>query len=145
MHSVLMPIHADTYALPIEWVREVLAAPPVTPLTTAPPVVLGLLNLRGEIVPLLDTATLLGLGTVGVVAFAVVVNTPHGPAALAVTGFPERAELTDRAGRSELRGTTDTYRLNQRVVVALDANVLLGSERLGLHDGRGTTHAAGSS
>ena len=145
MHSVLMPVHADTYALPIEWVREVLAAPPVTPLTTAPPVVLGLLNLRGEIVPLLDTATLLGLGAVGAVAFAVVVNTPHGPAALAVTGFPERAELIDRAGRSELRGTSETYRLDQRVVVVLDANVLLGSERLGVHEIRGAAHPPGSS
>ena len=107
-----------------------LAGPTVTPLVTAPPVILGLINLRGEIVPLLDTAALLGLGTISSVGFAVVVNTPHGPAALAVTGFPQRAELTDTVGLCELRGTSETYRLNQRVVIVLDADVLLDPERL---------------
>ena len=145
MHGVLMPIHDDIYAMPIEWVREVLADPTVTRLATAPPAVLGLINLRGEIVPLLDTAALLGLGTVAAASFAVVVNTPLGPAALAVTSFPQRAELTDPLGRSELRGTTETYRVNERVVVVLDADVLLDPERLGVPDPRVSSHSLGSS
>jgi chemotaxis signal transduction protein len=144
MRAVLMPVHADSYALPIECVREVLAGPTVTLLATAPPVVLGLINVRGEIVPLLDTAALLGLGNVDVASFAVVVNTPHGPAALAVTGFPGRAELIETVGRSELRGTSHMYRLGQRVVVVLDAEVLLDPERLGGHDPRMAGHSSGS-
>ena len=45
---------------PMDWVREVVAAPTLTRLVTAPSIVLGLFNLRGEIVALLDTAALLG-------------------------------------------------------------------------------------
>jgi chemotaxis signal transduction protein len=145
MHTVLMPVHADTYAWPIECVREVLASPKVTPLATAPPAVLGLINLRGEIVPLLDTASLLGLGTVDAALFAIVVNTPLGPAALAVTGFPERAELNERIGRSELRGTAATYRLNQRVVVVLDPDVLLDPDGSGGPEIHALSHNSGSS
>jgi len=60
-HAVLLPVGADLYAVPMGWVREVVAVPPPTRLVTAPPLVLGLFNLRGQIVPLLDTAALLGL------------------------------------------------------------------------------------
>ena len=45
-----------------DWVREVVASPEVALLVTAPPFVLGLFNLRGQIVPLFDTAALLGVG-----------------------------------------------------------------------------------
>ena len=81
-----------------------VAGPTVTPLATAPAVVLGLFNLRGEIVPLFDTAALLGVGHRHAGRFAAVVHTAHGPAALAATGFPQRADLGHRRP-SELRGT----------------------------------------
>ena len=74
VQAVLLPVGDDIYALPVDWVREVVAAPPVTRLVTAPSVVLGLFNLRGEIVPLLDIAALLSIGKVRTTAFAVVVS-----------------------------------------------------------------------
>lgn len=129
-HAVLLPVGVDLYAVPIESVREILSAPSVTPLVTAPALVLGLINLRGEIVPLLDTAALLGLGTVGTFSFAAVIHTPDGPAALAVTAFPQRAELGSPSGPSELSGTVGTYRVDQLVTVLLDLAVLLAPERL---------------
>jgi purine-binding chemotaxis protein CheW len=131
MHTILLPVGADLYAVPIESVREILAAPAVAQLVTAPASVLGLVNVRGEIVPLLDTAALLGVGTVGAALFAAVLHTEQGPAALAATGFPERAELGSPTGSSELPGTAGTYRLDQRVAVLLNPAVLLGLERLG--------------
>ena len=134
MHTVLLPVGTDLYAVPIEAVREVVAAPAVTRLVTAPAPLLGLINLRGEIVPLLDTASLLGVGTIGTVSFATVMHTPYGPAALAVTSFPQRAELGSPTGPSELPGTTGTYQLDQQVAVLLDPAVLLAPERLGATD-----------
>jgi chemotaxis signal transduction protein len=128
---VLLPVGADLYAVPIEWVREVVAAPALTGLVTAPVLVLGLMNLRGEIVPLLDTAALLGVGTVGGAAFAAVLHTPQGPAALAATGLPGRASLGSPAGPSELPGTAGVFQLEQGVAVLLDPAALLASERLG--------------
>jgi purine-binding chemotaxis protein CheW len=135
MHTVLLPVGADLYAVPIESVREVVAAPSVTRLVTAPAHVVGLINLRGEIVPLLDTAALLlGVGTVGPLSFAVVLHTPHGPVALAVTGLPERAELSVSCGTSELPGTAGIYQVDRQVAVLLNLAALLVPDRLDGHD-----------
>jgi hypothetical protein len=127
---LLLPVGGDLYALPMDWVREVVASPPVTQLVTAPPVVLGLFNLRGQIVPLLDTAALLGIGTVDTIAFAVVVNCPQGLAGLATTGFPQRGLLGTPTGPSELPGTAGLYQLDQRVTTLLDPAALLTPERV---------------
>jgi chemotaxis signal transduction protein len=133
---LLLPVGADLYALPMEWAREVVAAPKVTLLATAPPVVIGLFNLRGQIVPLLDTATLLGLGTVETTSFAVVVNCPQGLAGLATTGFPQRHMIDEPTGPSELQGTTALYRVGQRVAALLDPSELLSPDRLRGPDSR---------
>ena len=58
METVLLPVGDELYAVPMESVREVVADPPITTLATAPPLVFGLFNLRGQIVPLFDTAAL---------------------------------------------------------------------------------------
>jgi purine-binding chemotaxis protein CheW len=128
---LLLPVGADLYALPVDWVREVVAASTVTQLATAPAAVLGLFNLRGQIVPLLDTAALLGIGTVGATTFTVVVSCPQGPVGLAASGFPQRAVLETSIGPSELPGTTGLYQLDQRVFALLDPAALLAPERIG--------------
>jgi purine-binding chemotaxis protein CheW len=131
VQALLLPVGGDLYALPVDWVREVVAAPTVTRLATAPAVVLGLFNLRGQIVPLLDTAALLGIGAVETTLFTVVVNCPQGPVGLAATGFPQRAVLDTSIGPSELPGTTGLYQVDQRVAACLDPAALLTPERVG--------------
>ena len=133
MQAVLLPAGEDVYAVLVHWVREVVTAPPLTTLVTAPELVLGLFNLRGEIVPLFDTAALLGLPAVGTVEFAVVVRSQHGLAGLTATAFPRRALLGSPSGPSELPGTAGTYRVGRQVVVLLDPAALLASHRLGGH------------
>jgi purine-binding chemotaxis protein CheW len=51
----------DLYAVPVESVREILRLPPVTPLPLAPAYVEGLANLRGEILPVVDLRSRLGM------------------------------------------------------------------------------------
>lgn len=130
MHTVLLPVGEDLYALPLGWVREVITVPPVTRLVTAPPTVLGLFNLRGEIVPMLDTAALLGVGQLGTATFCVVVNCPQGPLGLATTGCPKAAVLDVLLGSSELPGTAGLYQADRKVAVLLDPAPLLAPERL---------------
>jgi chemotaxis signal transduction protein len=125
MEAVLLPVGAEVYAVPMESVREVVADPLITTLATAPRLVLGLFNLRGQIVPLFDTAALLGIGAVAAVNFAVVLQTPHGLAALAATALPQRVLLETMTGVSELPGTIGAYRLGRRVAVLLDLAALL--------------------
>ncbi|MBM4372447.1 MAG: chemotaxis protein CheW [Deltaproteobacteria bacterium] len=47
--------------LPVGQVREVLLAPPLTRVFRAPPFLRGVVNIRGEVIPVLDPALLLGL------------------------------------------------------------------------------------
>lgn len=129
--ALLLPIGKDLYALPMEWVLEVVAAPKVTRLVTAPSTVLGLFNLRGRIVPMVDTAALLGVGTVKSTVFVVVVDCPQGIAGLAVTGFPLRGVLDTPTGPSELPGTAGLFEVDGQVVSLLDPSILLTAERLG--------------
>jgi purine-binding chemotaxis protein CheW len=140
--AVVLPVGADRYALPIQCVREVVAAAAVTRLVTAPDLVLGLMNLRGEIVPVLDTAALLGVGAVRAAPFCAVVNTPVGLAALAATGLPTRAALGSPSGASELAGTAGVYLLDDGVAVLLDPATLLAPDRLQGAVARGAPQAA---
>jgi purine-binding chemotaxis protein CheW len=140
---LLLPVGRDVYALPVNWVREVVVASAVTPLATAPAMVLGLFNLRGEIVALLDTAALLGIGRVDATAFTVVLNCPQGPVGLAATGFPQPAVLDRPLGPSELPGTTGLYEVDQQVVALLDPAALLTPERVSGHGDRAELTAIG--
>jgi purine-binding chemotaxis protein CheW len=124
IRSVLLPVGDDLYAVPARLVREVLATARPTRLPTAPPTVLGMINLRGDVLPMFDTAALLGLGRGAVSSFAVVVQIDGGAAALAVDHLPRMADLADRVGTSELRGT------DGRFAVAGGVAVLLAVERL---------------
>ena len=51
-----------SFGLPLEQVREVVPVEEIHPVPLAPPNVLGLLNVRGQVLTLLNTAGLLGLG-----------------------------------------------------------------------------------
>ncbi len=134
MDTVLVPVGADRYAVPIGWVREVVTATTLTPLVTAPRMVLGLFNLRGEIVPLLDTARLLGLAGPTPVEFAVVLRTHLGPVGMSASGFPKRAILDERIGPSELMFSAGCYKVEAEVAVLLDIQQLLDSLTLPGYD-----------
>jgi purine-binding chemotaxis protein CheW len=122
--AILLPVGRDWFALPPVALQEVVADPDVTPVPAAPPTVRGLLNVRGQILPLLDTGALLGLDPPARCPFAVVVRTAHGPAALAVTGMPEPAELAWLVGPTRARGTVGAYAAGERIAVMLDPMVL---------------------
>ncbi len=62
---VAVRLGGETFGLPLEGVREFAATPHVTPVPGGPPDLLGLVNRRGEVVPLLDLRGALGLPTGG--------------------------------------------------------------------------------
>lgn len=75
-------------AFAVTHVRAVLSSPSLTRVPTAPDVVVGLANVRGDVVPVLDLAVLLGGEPGGGAPFVLVVDTDAGPAGLAVTAMP---------------------------------------------------------
>jgi purine-binding chemotaxis protein CheW len=52
-------VAAASYGLPLEHVQEVIAARPVTRVFHAPAALAGIINLRGEVLPILDLSQLL--------------------------------------------------------------------------------------
>jgi chemotaxis signal transduction protein len=96
--TLAFPVGSEWYGVDFDWIREVVERPTVTPIPTAPPAVLGLFNLRGEMVPVFDTGRMLGVGAAAAAPFVVVVDTAAGLAGLAVTGLPVAARLGDTLG-----------------------------------------------
>jgi purine-binding chemotaxis protein CheW len=60
MLVVSFDVGAQEYALPIDAVVQVVRLPALTELAGAPPAVMGLLNMRGAYLPVLDSRRLLG-------------------------------------------------------------------------------------
>ena len=72
-----LSVASQTYAVSAASVTEIVALQPITPLPTMPPCVLGLMNLRGTVIPIVDLGEKLGLGltSIGPRTCAVVVST----------------------------------------------------------------------
>ncbi len=128
---LLMPVGSEWYLLDMRWLHEVVAAPALSELPTAPGSILGLFNLRGQIVPMFDTAALLGLVPMGSAPFALVVETELGPAGLAASGVPESVPLGERIGDSETPGGVTVHAFGERIATLLDPTVLLSPTRIG--------------
>ena len=127
MRVLLLPLGDGAWCVPLGSVREVLVAPRTTPLPTAAPTVLGLFNLRGSVLPLFDTAGLLGLS--GAPAeHAAVLQLPAGLAGLAMSGTPRAAGLGRLVGAPEHPAALGTYAVD--VAGVEDVAVLLDVERL---------------
>jgi purine-binding chemotaxis protein CheW len=118
------------FGLPVERVREVIRHPSVTPVPLAPPVVAGLINLRGEVLLAVDLRIRLGVaaatperppvdlifqgreGTVSLLADEV------GPVLeLREEDFESIPETVPAPLRNLLRGT---YKMTDRLLLVLD-------------------------
>jgi purine-binding chemotaxis protein CheW len=73
-------IHGQAFAIDIMAVREIRGWTAATPLPHAPPHVLGMMNLRGAILPVIDLGARLGLGPSNPDASSVVVVAQIGEA-----------------------------------------------------------------
>jgi chemotaxis signal transduction protein len=133
MRALLIPVGLDLYAVPMESVREVVAAPRLCSLPTAPAAILGLFNLRGEIVPLFDTAALIGVARLSAWPFAAVLRTALGPAGLGASGLPEAVLLGEPIGPSESHGITGLYAVGRRLAALIDVEALLTTSTVGGH------------
>lgn len=125
MRVLLLPVGDEVYAVELAVLRSVVGDPQVFVIPTAPPEILGALNLRGEIVAFLDTARILGIGTLGTVGFAAVVDHPYGTVALAAEGRPETALLGQPVAAGHLPGTVGSFAVGSAVVTLIDPGALL--------------------
>lgn len=132
----------ESYALELARVREIAKILPITEVPRAPAHVLGVMNLRGEVMPVFDLHQRLGLsrqGPSGRAARVVVVETGQGPAALLVDAVDQVIHLRPssiEAPPPGLRGVEADYlegigRAEERMVVLLQLESVIGLRRLG--------------
>jgi purine-binding chemotaxis protein CheW len=81
---VRLRVGDEHYALPVETVLEVARPASLTPVPGAPAHLLGVMNLRGEVLPVVDLAALSGLRGPGEPTVIVVVEAGGARAGLAV-------------------------------------------------------------
>lgn len=132
----------EAYAFPSTAVREVYPLKGLTPLPCTPAFVLGVMNVRGRILPIVDLTSLLGLAKQQIaeqstvilikaeeLEVGIVTNPGVGVRSLPIaTIHPPLSTLANSRARY-LQGIT-----NEGVVI-LDAAKLLNGIRLGTHEG----------
>jgi chemotaxis signal transduction protein len=88
---------------------------------------LGVVNVRGEIVPFLDTGVLTGTGSLTEAPFAVLVSGESEMVALAAEGLPIAADLEEPVGPGTQPGEVAVYSSGGRLVVLIDIEELVKS------------------
>jgi two-component system chemotaxis response regulator CheV len=95
---VRLRVAAETYAIPVGNVREITPLGQLTAVPGAPPEVLGVRNLRGQILPVADLALVLGLPRAPGPALLLVAEAGDRQAGLAVDEVCSVSELAGPAG-----------------------------------------------
>lgn len=78
LRLVCFDVRGQELALPIDDVRETLPVQPITRVVLTPPCLAGVFSLRGDIVPAIDLAILLGLARTEVRGDSRIVVISHG-------------------------------------------------------------------
>ena len=92
---------AETYAIPVEHVLEAADLGEVAPVPGSRPEVLGVRNLRGQILPVLDLGLLLGLTHAAPPGRLLVVEAAGHQAGFAIDEVTWVGELADPAEKTE--------------------------------------------
>lgn len=131
MRALLLRVGEDAYAVPMATAREVVAAPEVTALPSATASVLGVCNVRGEIIPVFDTGALLGIGPIASIGAVAVIETSLGPAGMAMSDIGESVELGAPVAPTDTPGTAGAFTVGSRLAVLVDIEALLSPVRAG--------------
>jgi purine-binding chemotaxis protein CheW len=134
---VAMEIGGQTFGLPINDVHEVFSVNRITPVPLAPPMVTGLINLRGRVVTAICLRTLLGMDkTPGRRdRMAVGVESGREPFALLVESIGDVMRLQASTlepcpvhiGAAWRAVSQGVYRLETGIIVILDLKQTLGT------------------
>lgn len=137
-HLCTFDVDSLFIGIQISRIQEILRPQPVTPVPLTSSVILGLMSLRGQIVPVINLAERLGvqLHDGGAEAFNVLIRTPDGPVSLLVDRVGDVVEVPADAFepapdtlRSSLRSLIrGAYKLEKRLLLALDAEAAIQVE-----------------
>ncbi|HEX9098071.1 MAG TPA: chemotaxis protein CheW [Candidatus Dormibacteraeota bacterium] len=125
MRVLVLAVNAAYFAVPMATVRQVLRHPVVTRVPLSPPGLLGVVNVRGEIVPLLDTGVITATGALSDPPFAVLVTSEKDVVALAAEELPTATDFAEPVGAGTRPGELGVYSHDGRLAVLVDVEELV--------------------
>lgn len=122
--ALVFTVGDEHHAIVLRSVREVVTAAEVAPVPGSPGWLLGMVNLRGDVVPVVDSGQALSASTTAPPTHLIVADTTTGRVAVAATGTPRRAGLGERAAAGDGAGSHGSYLVDGGAVVLLDLDGL---------------------
>jgi purine-binding chemotaxis protein CheW len=124
--SVRVRVAAEHYAVPVEQVLEVADLGQIAPVPGSPPEIVGVGNLRGQVIPVIDLATTLGLSG-GEPSRVVVAEAGELRAGLLVDEVLDVGEMPLASEPVESAYLLGACLVDGALVAALDVGAVLGS------------------
>jgi purine-binding chemotaxis protein CheW len=120
-------VAGEMFGVDVRDVQEVLVAQTVKPITLAPPYVVGLTNLRGQILPAFDLRTRFGMPKRenGPATSNLVVKMPEGPVSLVVDEIGDVIQIPASAGREVPETVPASQRHFLKEIVPLEGRLIL--------------------
>jgi purine-binding chemotaxis protein CheW len=127
----------EDFAIPLLTVKEVIAMPEVTPIPQTPPYFLGIMNLRGQVISVMDLRQKLGIKTKASEETAVIIcdlsNTCVGVVVDSINQVltPQEGEVSEKPEIQASKASefiTGVYRREQKLTLFLDLGRSLNLE-----------------
>jgi purine-binding chemotaxis protein CheW len=134
---LLCRVGAEQYAVPLDALRGLQRAQGLTPVPCTPPFVAGLLNVRGELVTVLDLKVALDLGTASVAlatSQVLLVEAPHGRVGLLVDDVLGVQQVSRDGLAASLSGHDFAAGVAAGRTVLLAVDRLLGDARFEVYE-----------
>lgn len=122
---VRVRVSAEHYALPVEQVLEVADLGEIASVPGSPAEILGVRNLRGEVIPVIDLATMLGLSGAEP-SRVVVAESGELRAGLVVDEVLDVGEMPPASEQAESDYLLGAFLIDGELVGALDLDAVLG-------------------
>ncbi len=138
----LFSMGGDLYALPVDLLTEIIISQKIFPVPTTPPHVLGVINLRGNIVPIVDIREILSLprqavpGQIAILRFdqlllGIVVDNVSEVVAVPVSSvLAIPSDAGTQAGKSRSRFLKSLIQRGDGVIALLDMQKIVDEIRL---------------
>lgn len=122
---LLLGIAGEWHALRVGEVREVVPWTPVAEVPGSPSWLRGLVNLRGDVLPVIDPCASFPVDEPDPLGYLVIVDTEEGPAAIGVQHMPLRVAQGERLGGLDDVGSAGRFVAGDKVCTLLRLDALL--------------------
>jgi chemotaxis signal transduction protein len=133
--AALVAIGSERFAIPVGKLREIIKAPPIAVLPELPPWMPGIVQIRGELISVVDIARWFGLATGSQPELLAVIEGPEGPLGLlvdAVLGFRDiySDEIATSFSRDETAVGRPIRAITRSLIALVDVERLLLSNQI---------------